>query len=215
MVLPIETATDAPRENGGGFCAQFRGERLVHLEALRERDQTQPSPKAVRIVPHDGFVVRAEPVLPERLELEELAVEEPRGDGIASGQRLDARLVQPCAIVRLAGDHEAPADERSQVVGDRRPVFQLDRGERHVPRVIPEHPLDGVRQGALAVGAGPVEQEQHLLARDAGEAVADGAPDELDERLIATEDFLNKLLPARAVRVGLVQRPGLHRDAVF
>src|ERR1035437_8120259 len=40
------------------------------------------------------------------------------------------------AVPRLGRGDEAPADQRGEVVRDRRPVAQLERRERHVRRVV-------------------------------------------------------------------------------
>ena len=58
-----------------------------------------------------------------------------------------------------------------------------------------------VEEGALAVGAGAVEEEQRVLAGRAGQAVAGDAPKEALQVIIAGGHLIEEPLPARAFSV--------------
>ena len=141
-------------------------------------------------------------------------MQKPRGHRVAAGQRFDARFVQPRAVVGFTRDDKPPTDECGDVIRDRAALVQLDGRERHVPRVVAQGVLQRIRKRAFAVGARAVEQEQHLLGRDARQGIANSALHEGDEFVLAVEDVPQEAFPARTWGGHDERRCRLQRQAV-
>ena len=115
-LLPFEAASDGPGEDRGlhgGVGAQRELDALVAFgfgDHVDERELQDASPDRGVVGVDAGPVVRGEPELEDGLELERLAVEEPGGDGVASGEELEEPFRERLAVVDLdAITKRAPA----------------------------------------------------------------------------------------------------------
>jgi hypothetical protein len=117
---------------------------------------------------------------------------------VRGSHRLEPRLIQAHAVARLRCRHEPAPDESREVIGDRRPVPQLERRKGRVRRVVAGELAQNRQEHRLAVGARPPAPEDALFADLAGEAVANGPADVFDELGVASEDLIEEAIPARA-----------------
>jgi hypothetical protein len=71
--------------------------------------------------------------------------------------------------------------------------------------VIPKQPPDGREQGRLAVAPGPMEHEEALVPKRAGQGVADGPLQEPEHRCVVAQDPGEEALERRTCRHGVVR----------
>jgi hypothetical protein len=95
VALPLQATLDRPREDAGQLGLEFvpQPQVLAAKKALAERHESQPSPDRVVVAVDARPVVGDQAELELRAKLEVLAVQEPRGDRVAAGQRFDRRLL--------------------------------------------------------------------------------------------------------------------------
>src|SRR5207237_8785273 len=87
----------------------------------------------------------------------------------------------------------------------RRCLTGRERVEVRRPSVFAQEFPEDAKEHRLPVFASAVAEEELLLARVASKGVPDRAADKGDQIRIAEEDLLHELLPARAVRFGVVR----------
>ncbi|MFO0002971.1 MAG: hypothetical protein ACK559_17745, partial [bacterium] len=104
---------------------------------------------------------------------EELAAHESRCQRRVARHLLYEPLVERLALLGLRGRDQARAAERGDVIGDAALSVPHEALGPRVRRIVAEHDPQRVEEGALAVGAVPIEDEQRLFPRAAGEAVPD------------------------------------------
>lgn len=150
-------------------------------------------------------------------EVEELLEQEPRGDGVAAGELLDQGFGEWFARLGFDGGDEARADEAGEVVAGALAVALKEGVEVGDGAVVREQRTQGLQEGALAVGAYTVEQEQDLLVDVAGERVAHGFLEEGNQPLVAGHRPVQERFPPRAGCVGQIghwRQPGEPVSAV-
>jgi hypothetical protein len=125
----------------------------------RERDEPDAAPDPVVAAADVRLVVRREPDLELRLEVEELLEQEPRGDRVAAGELLHERLGERLAGLGLDRGHEPRADEAREVVARALAVALEEGAEVGDGRVVAEQRAQRLQEGALPVRADAVEQE--------------------------------------------------------
>ncbi len=108
-----------------------------------------------------------------RRELEEILAHKARLDLVAAGENLDSA---PPSFLGFACAGEARAAQASQL--SRVAVVVARREGLNLRRLlaIAEKAGDGRQEHAFAVGARAVEEHQRMLARHAGERIAEDAP---------------------------------------
>ena len=180
----------------------------------RERDEPDAAPDRVVGALHRGLVVRREPDLRDRDEVEELAVKEPGGDRVAAGQRLDEVLVEATARLNLSGGDEPGAAEPGDVVRDASALVTRHEGlGRGVQPVVAENAPESRDERRLPVRAGAVEDEEGLLVGESGERVPDGAAKEAPE-VFVRDDPVEELVESGRRRGRVVDDGGKLRDEV-
>src|SRR4029453_8554982 len=96
----------------------------------------------------------------------------PGGDRVAARQRLQESLGEALALVDLDPDRHPRACQAGDVVAHTCIALLLQEGlEVGGRRVVAEHRLDRLEEGALAARRWAVREEQLLLTRVAGERV--------------------------------------------
>ncbi len=129
-------------------------------------------------------------------------------EGVASGEALEVGGSDAAVLFGLAGDDEAPAVEADNVgagSGCGARVFLLeDELWRDAPGELIENVVHGFDEGSFAVGAVADKKEDDLLGGEAGEAIAEIAPDEVDLCLVAFVDLVQEGVPVGRLGVGIV-----------
>src|SRR3954468_9568586 len=97
----------------------------------------------------------------------------------------------------LAVTSLAPPQPRQVVAGSVVAACLRERAERRRHGEVAEGALEDMQEGALAVAAAAVEHGHRVLARVAGEAVADEPLQELDPLDVAGEHFEQEPLESR------------------
>ena len=180
-----------------------------------ERQLQDASPHCGIVRVDAGPVVRGEPQLEDGPELERFAVQEPGGDGVASGEELQESFCERLPVVDLDADHEAGTGEPGHVVANPGIAVALqERLEVSGGCVVAQHAADGLELRALARRGRPVREEQHLLRCVARERVSDRAAVESDEVAVAGRDPVEEPLPQLVAGVRVIDDRGDLREEV-
>jgi hypothetical protein len=126
------------------------------------------------------------------------------GDRVATRQRLQKSLREALSLLDLDPDRHPRACQPGDVVANACVALLLqERLEVGGRRVVAEHRLDRLQEGALAARRGTMGEEQLLLTRIAGERVADRALEKAAKCVVTARDPFEEALPERRTGIGL------------
>ena len=150
-------------------------EKVVALPAFMLRGSHQAFQEANSSLEQSRLVVAADEQLERRGEVEEVLPHEPGGNLVAAGQCLDLGFVPTPAFLGFLSDDQAGTVELCQV-GRVMLGVAGDEG-RHIGDggVVAENGGDGIDEGAFAVGAGAVGEDEDVFADLAAAAISDVA----------------------------------------
>jgi len=130
-----------------------------------EGDAEDAPPDRAVAVADAGGVVRHQPELELRDEVEKLAEEEAGRHGVAAGQMLDEPFGEALPVRHLDRDDEPGAGEGRDVVRNPAIAFLLEkRLEVRGARVVAEGRLDRLGERGLSAGFGSEQEEEDFFA---------------------------------------------------
>ena len=149
------------------------------------------------------------------LEVEELLMQEPRGQRVPAGQVLELCLIELRALCGLVHEGGPDTAQSRHVVRDAAVTAQHDEIGRDRDGVVAEEALEHLAEDALAVRAQAVEEVQRLVGGIRHEQIPDEAPQVRVELIIAVGHAPQERVPEFHVGVRVEDDLGQVGDQVL